>query len=194
MKRRRMSSLSVIRQGACGVVCSAGRSPSRSQRRMVWVQTLSWRAASWIETPSSLLPWSGTFHAIGSRLLRLHAGPIGLDPTFTVLDRADSADLLDFVRSERGLSLVKLRRAPAPTHEPASPEPLRFKVVDVMSAQVLGEDIDVREAVGLLEAMHSVLDARIFVRSPGTGRWRLLGLDEQKALWRFRGRSQAATL
>ena len=57
-----------------------------------------------IGTPSSLLPWSGTFHAIGSRLLRLHAGPIGLDPTFTVLDRADSADLLDLVRSERGLS------------------------------------------------------------------------------------------
>ena len=30
-----------------------------------------------IVTPSSLLPWSGTFHAIGSRLLRLHADSIG---------------------------------------------------------------------------------------------------------------------
>jgi hypothetical protein len=97
-------------------------------------------------------------------------------------------------RSERDLSLVKLKRAPAPTQEPASPEPLRFKVVDVMSAHVLGEGVDVREAVGLLEGMHSVLDARIFVRVPKTGRWRLLGLDEQKALWRFRGRSQAAKL
>ncbi|HMH47519.1 MAG TPA: hypothetical protein VK538_07365 [Solirubrobacteraceae bacterium] len=97
-------------------------------------------------------------------------------------------------RGERDLSLVKLKRAPAPTQEPASPEPLRFKVVDVMSAHVLGEDVDVREAVGLLEGMHSVLDARIFVRSPGTGRWRLLGLDEQKAMWHFRGRAQAATL
>jgi DNA helicase-2/ATP-dependent DNA helicase PcrA len=62
-----------------------------------------------IGTPSSLLPWSGTFHAIGSRLLRLHAGSIGLDPSFTVLDRADSADLLDFVRSERGLSQTASR-------------------------------------------------------------------------------------
>jgi DNA helicase II / ATP-dependent DNA helicase PcrA len=62
-----------------------------------------------IGTPSSLLPWSGTFHAIGSRLLRLHAGSIGLDPTFTVLDRADSADLLDLVRSERGLSQTASR-------------------------------------------------------------------------------------
>jgi DNA helicase-2/ATP-dependent DNA helicase PcrA len=46
-------------------------------------------------TPSSsLLPWSGTFHSIGNRLLRLHAGSIGLDSAFTVLDRADSEDLL----------------------------------------------------------------------------------------------------
>jgi len=61
-------------------------------------------AAHGISTQSSLLPWSGTFHAIGSRLLRLHAGSIGLDSAFTVLDRADSADLLDLVRSEHGLS------------------------------------------------------------------------------------------
>jgi ATP-dependent DNA helicase UvrD/PcrA len=66
-------------------------------------------AARDISTPSSLLPWSGTFHAIGSRLLRLHAGSIGLDPTFTVLDRADSADLLDLVRSELGLSQTASR-------------------------------------------------------------------------------------
>jgi hypothetical protein len=103
-------------------------------------------------------------------------------------------DALAKPRGERDLSLVKLKRAPAPTQEPASPEPLRFRVVDVMSAHLLGEDIDAREAIGLLEEMHSVLDARIFVRVRKTGRWRLLGLDEQKALWRFRGRSQAATL
>ncbi len=37
------------------------------------------------------ISWSGTFHAIGNRLLREHADSIGLDPSFTVLDRADSA-------------------------------------------------------------------------------------------------------
>ena len=41
--------------------------------------------------------------------MRLHAGSIGLDPSFTVLDRADSADLLDLVRSERGLSQTASR-------------------------------------------------------------------------------------
>jgi hypothetical protein len=103
-------------------------------------------------------------------------------------------DALAKPRSERGLSLVELKRPPAPEQPPAPPEPLRFRVVDVMSANVLGEDIDARETVGLLEGMRSVLDARISVWVPSAGRWRLLGLDEQKALWGFRGRAQAATL
>src|SRR5512137_1458208 len=34
------------------------------------------------------LPWAGTFHSIGNRLLRHHAREVGLDPAFTVLDRA----------------------------------------------------------------------------------------------------------
>ena len=60
-------------------------------------------------TQTAILPWSGTFHSVGSRLLRLHAPAIGLDPSFTVLDRADSADLLDFVRSELGLARTASR-------------------------------------------------------------------------------------
>jgi DNA helicase-2/ATP-dependent DNA helicase PcrA len=50
------------------------------------------------------LPWAGTFHAVGSRLLRLHALALGLDPGFTVLDRGDAADLMDLVRVDRGLA------------------------------------------------------------------------------------------
>ena len=49
------------------------------------------------------LPWAGTFHAIGARLLRLHGLALGLDPSFTVLDRGDAADFLDLIRAERGL-------------------------------------------------------------------------------------------
>jgi DNA helicase-2/ATP-dependent DNA helicase PcrA len=55
--------------------------------------------------------WSGTFHAVGARLLRLYAEQIGLDPGFTVLDRSDSADLLDLVRDQQDLSR-KDRRFP----------------------------------------------------------------------------------
>ncbi len=50
------------------------------------------------------LPWCGTFHAIGARLLRLHAARIGLDPGFTVDDRGDSEDLLHLLRQRLGLA------------------------------------------------------------------------------------------
>jgi DNA helicase-2/ATP-dependent DNA helicase PcrA len=63
-------------------------------------------------TQGADLPWAGTFHAIGSRLLRLHALPLGLDPSFTVLDRGDSADLLDLIRAEHGLAKKRDRRFP----------------------------------------------------------------------------------
>ncbi|HEY4957442.1 MAG TPA: ATP-dependent helicase [Caldimonas sp.] len=50
------------------------------------------------------LPWCGTFHAVGARLLRLHAARIGLDESFTVDDRADSEDLLHLLRHRLGLA------------------------------------------------------------------------------------------
>ncbi len=46
--------------------------------------------------------WGGTFHAIANRLLRRHGRAIGVQPSFTVLDRADTADLLALVRDELG--------------------------------------------------------------------------------------------
>jgi len=56
-------------------------------------------------TPADLaIPWSGTFHSIANRLLRLHGAAIGLDPSFTVLDRADAEDLLNLARDELGFS------------------------------------------------------------------------------------------
>ena len=50
------------------------------------------------------LTWSGTFHAIGARLLRAYADQIGLDCAFTIHDREDSADLMNLTRHELGLS------------------------------------------------------------------------------------------
>jgi len=55
------------------------------------------------------LPWSGTFHAVGARLLREYAGRIGLDEAFTIHDRGDAEDLLGLVRHELGLSGTKDR-------------------------------------------------------------------------------------
>jgi DNA helicase-2/ATP-dependent DNA helicase PcrA len=53
---------------------------------------------------SQRLTWAGTFHSVGNRLLRHYAKHVGLDPSFTVLDRGDAADLLDTVRTELGYS------------------------------------------------------------------------------------------
>jgi len=53
--------------------------------------------------------YSGTFHAIGARLLREYAPRLGLDPQFTIHDREDSADLMNWARHEAGLTETKDR-------------------------------------------------------------------------------------
>jgi len=55
--------------------------------------------------------WSGTFHAVGNRLLRLHGRALGLDPSFTVLDQADAADVMNLLRDDLGFS-ARERRFP----------------------------------------------------------------------------------
>jgi DNA helicase-2/ATP-dependent DNA helicase PcrA len=59
--------------------------------------------------PAGILPWSGTFHSVGNRLLRRFAHNLGLDPGFSVLDRGDAADLMDVARHELGLSKMSRR-------------------------------------------------------------------------------------
>jgi len=55
------------------------------------------------------LIWAGTFHGIGARFLRIYAGQIGLDSAFTIHDREDSADLMNLIRHELGLSKTESR-------------------------------------------------------------------------------------
>jgi hypothetical protein len=73
--------------------------------------------------------------------------------------------------------------------EPPTPRPPRtFKVVDVVSGDVLSEGQGTRATVAVLEDVASVVDVRVFVWEPEGEDWRLLTLGEQGALWRFRGR------
>ena len=55
------------------------------------------------------LPWSGTFHGVGARLLREYAPQIGLATNFTIQDRADSEDLIGLVRHDLQLASAKSR-------------------------------------------------------------------------------------
>jgi DNA helicase-2/ATP-dependent DNA helicase PcrA len=55
------------------------------------------------------LSWAGTFHSIANRLLRQRAHQVGLDPSFSILDRGDAADLLDVARQELGFAKKQKR-------------------------------------------------------------------------------------
>lgn len=55
------------------------------------------------------LAWSGTFHGIGARLLRMYAEQIGLNVDFTIHDREDSADLINLARHELDFSKTESR-------------------------------------------------------------------------------------
>ena len=56
------------------------------------------------------MPFLGTFHAIAARMLRKHAGLVGLNSSFTILDTDDQLRLMKQVLSEAG---VEEKRWPA---------------------------------------------------------------------------------
>jgi hypothetical protein len=94
--------------------------------------------------------------------------------------------------SEQDLAVVTLEGPPRPA-EPIEPlAPLSFRVVDVRSSRVLAEGISARATVDLLEHVGSVVDVRIYVWARLSKCWRLLTLDEQKALWGFRRQHTAS--
>jgi hypothetical protein len=79
-----------------------------------------------------------------------------------------------------------------PEPAPESPRaPRRFKVVDVMTREVLAEDADARATIQLLEGVRSIVDVTIWVWQPDTERWRILSLEEARGLWEYRGRLDA---
>ena len=52
-----------------------------------------------VDAPPAL-PWAGTFHSVGARILREYADRIGLAPNFTIHDRGDAEDLMALVRQD----------------------------------------------------------------------------------------------
>jgi DNA helicase-2/ATP-dependent DNA helicase PcrA len=83
------------------------RAAQEMERRVGSVLQKSLRLTGLAQLPS--LPWSGTFHSVGARLLREYAGRIGLPDNFTIHDRGDAEDLMGLVRHEIGLSSTQSR-------------------------------------------------------------------------------------
>jgi len=111
------------------------------------------------------LPWSGTFHAIGARLLREHAGAVGLSPQFTIHDRGDAEDQVQRVVSRRRATVSRVAVA-------GVSQGGQVQRGDVRAGEVLGE---VRRAqdqltVNALHALSSPL-LRAPVRGAGRRLW-----------------------
>lgn len=78
-------------------------------------------------------------------------------------------------------------KPPAP--RPTAPKaPRRFRVVDVQTREVLADDVDARATIGALEPVRSIVDVSVWVWEPERERWRMLTLEELRALWAYRGR------
>lgn len=60
-------------------------------------------------TISQRLTWTGTYHSIGNRLLRHYGRHLKLEPSFSVVDRSDAAELLEVTRAELGLATREQR-------------------------------------------------------------------------------------
>jgi hypothetical protein len=85
-----------------------------------------------------------------------------------------------------GFTLPELK-PPAPA-VPGPKAPRQFKVVDVVTREVLAEGADTRATIRALEHVRSVVDVNVWVWQPERDRWRMLTLDESRALWEYRGR------
>ncbi len=77
------------------------------------------------------------------------------------------------------------RRPPTPAG-PAPRGPYRFRIVDLLTRQVLADDVDARDAVETLKDVRSIVDVSIYVWDEGAEYWTRLPFGEAKALWDLR--------
>jgi hypothetical protein len=80
------------------------------------------------------------------------------------------------------------RQLPDEPAESAEAGPRRFKVVDVLSREVLAEGASARTTLDLLKEVRSIVDVRVYVWDEDADDWRPLTLREQRVLWDFRDR------
>ncbi|MBV8431930.1 MAG: hypothetical protein JO244_12235 [Solirubrobacterales bacterium] len=93
-------------------------------------------------------------------------------------------------RSDRvpGFTLPARR---GPIEGPAEPKkPHRFRVVDLMTRQVLADDVDARGALEALEDVRSIVDVTIYTWDETAERWNRLTFGEAKAVWDLRDQAR----
>ena len=89
----------------------------------------------------------------------------------------------DAPRSER-ISVARRRgRRRQPSEPRAAP---RFRVVDVMTQEVLADGADTRATVDALRRVRSLVDVLIQVWDESAGRWELITHRDRASLWKLR--------
>lgn len=83
-----------------------------------------------------------------------------------------------------GFALPERKRPEPPPDEHRAP--YRFKVIDVMTRQVLAEHVDARGAVDALRGARSIVDVIVYVYDEAAEDWRRLTFGETKELWEHR--------
>jgi len=128
-------------------------------------------------------------------------------PKVWVLDTETKGTGANMVPLERVLSKGRPESVPGFVLPPLRPSPdqpdprtpLEFKVMDILTRRILGEGLDARGAVEVLENVRSIVDVNAYVWEPQSDRWRMLTFGETQMLWEYRSRidvprqAQAAT-
>ena len=74
-------------------------------------------------------------------------------------------------------------RVPPP---PEPPAPRRFRVLDVVTRELLLDDGSARETLALLGGVEHMNDVNLYVWEPDDERWRLLSIAVQRVVWERR--------
>ncbi len=99
------------------------------------------------------------------------------------LDRAQEHDEPE--RTHKPIWVPPERRPREP--EPPAPKvPRRFRVMDVVTRQLLADGADLRSTLAVLAAVEHSNDVNVSVWEPDGERWRLLSLAEQAVVWQRR--------
>src|SRR3989475_4126876 len=117
----------------------------------------------------------GTFHSVANLLLRRYGKAIGLEPGFTILDRGDTEDVINLLRTQHGLN-DKAKRFPRKNTIAEIFSKAVNKMLPVEDV-VLAEFLHFREEIEDLQKLHRAFEAY--------KRKRLLG-DYDDVLVRFR--------
>jgi len=98
-------------------------------------------------------------------------------PLERVIKRSSPAEPLTVPRKPR----------PRPPEPPTPAAPRRFRIVDVMTREVLVDDASARQAIDELRRVRSIVDVDLYVWQQERDRWRMLRSSERRTMWELAG-------